>query len=701
MRIDQNNYTHRNISTFTAVVVSLFYLFQRATAQSLVPSHSMGLNTSCTPTFQDSLYSFNTIDPLFDYISFEEFQKIDPNATLLQNENFRSSRQSDLIATSRSGAINSLSRRDKRNYKKNPSNEKVQKLIQENFGLHFKKGLHREISIIESQKSYDITIGTTYILKESQNPDTYYGKLTGDNQLAYARHWGLNGRIVTENLLKEKCTLENGTVTDCVPYWNKIELLRDWLRQPADPGKEQWYVILDHDMVITNMNVNPYEQLQLLRKGHNTSIIVGKCSAQSKEEQAFACWKDGDPELSIGTGIMFVRKGEDTKKFFDRVWEKRNDPTGSKNSICSTLGTCQTQEFLHEQEAFARVLAEDRSLLNTVVTTVRREIYQGKQLALDSGKREGCFILINPRQGESDDFLGFDYDNVHPETIWKAGDWIGHTPGLPVKALDCETKEPVYFRETYLKALLKATIPIDTPYSLSSALSSTKTTSRHKDPVWIDLLSKVPSTSQEYALIDAARIDDVSSVEKLLKTGSISEQYRVWGILAASSNGSIKSLDLLLTSGDRIADDNRGAAMIRAAEKGHKDILARLFEGGNIFSHYLYEIVKRAAMNGHTDALDFLLSNKVISKQYLGLIVVETSKTFRSDVIEILLDYATIYGLSDNHRGLALWEASMRGCTTTAKMLLENGPISDIYRKMATDTAVNNEHIKIVELLRT
>ncbi len=680
MKINENIYTFRTISSFTAVTLSLLYLFQKYATVSPFPRGFMDLNKTCIPTSQMGKYSFT----------------IDPDHPLLQDEDFLSSRLFDLVATSESGAINSLSRRDK----KNLSDEKVQKLIQENFEARFKKGLDRELSIMEWKKDYDITIATTYILKESDDPDTYYGKLTADNHRTYAKHWGLNWRIVTDNLLKGKCTLENGTIADCVPYWNKIEVSRDYLKEPANPMKQEVLVTPDHDMIFTNMDVNPYEQFQLLRKGLNTSIIVGIGNVKWKNGTPALLWEDGDPDISIGTGIMFLRKDEQSKEFFDRVWEKRDNPTGSNNSVCSTLGTCQTQEFLHEQEAFARVLEDDRSLLNTVVGTIMpKEVYQGKKLNLDTGKREGCFILINPKPGQPDGPLSFWYDNTYPEDIWKVGDWIGHTPGVPVKALDCDTKEPVYLRETYLKALIKATIPIDTPDPLPNALSATKNTSRYKDPVWIDLLSRVSATSQEYALIDACRKDDIGIVENLLKNGSISEQYRVWGILAAASNGSLKSLELLLTSGVRIADAARGSAMIRAAERGHKEILIRLFKDGGVFDQDLYWAVKQAAVNGHADALDFLLSSKVVPSHELGAIVEETAKTFYSDAIEILLDYATIYGLSEKHRGLAVWRASNRGCTNTVKALLENGPISNTYRQMALSAAVSKGYSKIVELL--
>src|SRR5262245_43919154 len=106
--------------------------------------------------------------------------------------------------------------------------------------------------------SRHITIGTTYDNGNNKERQAV-SDLTVKTHLEYAEKWGLEHKVVTGNQVKDLCLhpLTEKPV-DCVPYWNKIQVLRDWLLEPAKDGVgEEWRVIIDDDMPITSMLIDP------------------------------------------------------------------------------------------------------------------------------------------------------------------------------------------------------------------------------------------------------------------------------------------------------------------------------------------------------------------------------------------------------------------------------------------------------------
>lgn len=300
-------------------------------------------------------------------------------------------------------------------------------------------------------KLRSITFGTTYI-KGNEVRDQL-SKIINANHLEYAERWDLEHRVVDTSLVTNKCDYplrRDNKVGDCAPYWNKVALLNEWLREPQKPHEEEWYVIADDDMPVTNMLIDPYTAIDLLRKGKDTSFIIARDVVP---------WKDKDPEISVNTGVMFVRKDQASKQLIEKLWEKRNIPTGSRSDVCQTLGTCQNQDVLHEQEALAQIIKEDRSLLDRVITIVKpRDVYgpENKEIALNTFHRDGCFI--RKQTGWHGEKFSYSEDKNYPEGKWKEGDWMGQTAGIPVTGWWCDDfsqkKPPGPIRQDMLNQMI-------------------------------------------------------------------------------------------------------------------------------------------------------------------------------------------------------------------------------------------------------
>ncbi len=286
----------------------------------------------------------------------------------------------------------------------------------------------------KSIKSLDvkrhITFGTTYVKGNPQRDAL--SKLIDENHQEYASVWNLQHRVVKDNMLKGRCTHNRDTL-DCVSYWNKVAVLLEWVNKPAvDTNVEEWYILADDDMPVTNMRVDPYKAIDTLRRDVDTSIIIAR---------DVQLWKNNDAQLSVNTGLFFVRKDARSKKFIEDLWEKRNTPTYSRNENCPTLGTCQNQEVLHEQEAFAQLIQNDRRLLNSVITVVKpRDTYpttptSSEEIALNTFNREGCFRREQAHWGS--DSFSYDADKNYLDGKWREGDWMGQTAGVPVNGWWC------------------------------------------------------------------------------------------------------------------------------------------------------------------------------------------------------------------------------------------------------------------------
>ncbi|MCE5317524.1 MAG: hypothetical protein LLG04_09235, partial [Parachlamydia sp.] len=272
-----------------------------------------------------------------------------------------------------------------------------------------------------------ITFGTTYINDNKMRDEM--SKLVDANQAEYAQKWRMTHHVVTDNLLKQQCTVKGATV-DCSAYWNKIAVLKGWLENPSSTGKEEWYVMADDDMPVTNMRIDPYMAIDALRRGKDTSVIV------AEDVHPY----DGNRKSSVNTGLLFVRKDEAARNLINDIWERRNSPAKSPTSICPTLGYCGQQQSLHEQEALSNILKADLSLIDRVISVVPpRDTYAGTEIALNTFERSGSFIRKEPNW-ETECFNYDGLDKGYPEGAWRPGDWMGQTAGVPVWGWFCSDK---------------------------------------------------------------------------------------------------------------------------------------------------------------------------------------------------------------------------------------------------------------------
>ena len=340
----------------------------------------------------------------------------------------------------------------------------------ENYNKEFSESINKKIESTFWDKINDflnqlpikrhITFGTTYLPGNKDREEM--SALVDANQKEYADRWGLTHRTVKENLLEGQCVVEepgrqpltykeiqmryppsrqreyheyldglsqSKKNVDCSPYWNKIKVLKDWLKSPA--FGEEWYVMADDDMVVTNMGINPYEAIDDLRKRsdgeiRDTSVIV------AKDVINYA----GYPESSVNTGLLFVRKDEESKKLINAIWAKRNTPAPRATDYCPTLGVCEKQHTLHEQQALSDLIDEKPSLLNSVLTVVNprdEESSTRGYIALNTFERSGRFIR-NEKNWNSESC--FSYDDPE-EGKWRKGDWMGQAAGVPVLGWYC------------------------------------------------------------------------------------------------------------------------------------------------------------------------------------------------------------------------------------------------------------------------
>lgn len=274
-----------------------------------------------------------------------------------------------------------------------------------------------------------ITFGSTYII-ENNPTRTKLARLVDDNHKEYSERWGLIHRVVTDSLLKGQCTNSAAFNADCVSYWNKIAVLRNWLNEPATNLEkvEDWYILPDDDMPVTNMKIDPFAALDTLRRGKDSSVIVARDVVH---------WT-GNEYDSVNTGLFFVRKDEASRQLFNKIWSKRNDVANPNSFLCRTLGTCLNQDVLHEQEALARVIRDERSLLDRVLTVVEpRDTYGKEELALNTFNRDGCFVRQQDGWGSDE----FGYHDDPSSGKWRPGDWMGQTAGVPTWGWYCGDKK--------------------------------------------------------------------------------------------------------------------------------------------------------------------------------------------------------------------------------------------------------------------
>jgi len=310
--------------------------------------------------------------------------------------------------------------------------EKARRLEQERLQREAEKAKHHENQsytyTTSEGKIREITLGITYI---AGNPARdRLSERVADNHAEYAARWGLQQEIETNNLLVDECIDLNESsrgwfgkdsyrAVDCVPYWNKVAVLKRWLDTPQPRGVEAWFIILDDDMPITNMSIDPYEAIDLLRDGDSQSIIIA---------EDIIAWNGSKP--SPNTGLIMVRHDAFSKKFIDQLWETRLTEVESGPDFCRTLGVCHKQYRLHEQQGFADVMetySNPSRKISLIPARSQNPASPRYAIALNTFHRSGCFYR-DEGVWQSD---GLQYHDPQWGK-WRKGDWMGQTAGVPM-----------------------------------------------------------------------------------------------------------------------------------------------------------------------------------------------------------------------------------------------------------------------------
>ncbi|MBX7065602.1 MAG: hypothetical protein K1X28_00075 [Parachlamydiales bacterium] len=285
----------------------------------------------------------------------------------------------------------------------------------------------------EAPKHYssrEITFGAVYDNSKDPNRE-HISAFVNQNHARYAKKWGLKHEVVAKNLVAGRCKTGSGETTDCAAYWNKMQMLREWLAEPEKPGVEEWRIYADDDMLVTNMGIDPSKAIDALRGRDDTSFIV----AEDVIDWQRWFFEHPQPHKAVNTGLLIVRKDDHSRKFVEEVWAQRHRPVTSPMTNCENIGTCKFQDrSMQEQEAMAIVLRNRPSFHGNVVTVVPPRDTNSptrSHLALNTFYRDGCF----KQKDKIFSFRAMDQAE-NPQGAFQKGDWMTQTAGVPVWGKD-------------------------------------------------------------------------------------------------------------------------------------------------------------------------------------------------------------------------------------------------------------------------
>ncbi|MBI5272416.1 MAG: hypothetical protein HY861_00340 [Chlamydiia bacterium] len=282
-------------------------------------------------------------------------------------------------------------------------------------------------------KTRRIMLGTVYDNQGNLFRDAVTEQVNA-NHAEYAKRWGLDHRVMNGNLVANKCRdpKQSMKLTDCSPYWNKIEALRQWFKEPGTAGVEEWRILADDDMVITNFQIDPNHGIDALRGGVDASVIITRDTLNWQRWRGLA---GRDPKFSVNTGLVILRKDVEAEAFVQKIWQHRHDVVDLNNSWCPNLGTCRNQDSLHEQEATAKVLHDHPQWIDRVVAIVKQRDPNSSTrsaIALNTFARSGRFV----RKEAGWSSAPFSYDSAdnaeNADGSWRVGDWMGQPAGVPL-----------------------------------------------------------------------------------------------------------------------------------------------------------------------------------------------------------------------------------------------------------------------------
>jgi len=159
------------------------------------------------------------------------------------------------------------------------------------------------------------------------------------------------------------------------------------------------------------------------------------------------------------------------------------------------------------------------------------------------------------------------------------------------------------------------------------------------------------------------------------------------------------------------ANKEGGTALIFAPQNGHTEVVTKLLEKGadpNQADKSGWTALMEASKNGCTEIVIKLLENGADPNQAKDngrTALVLASKNGHTEIVTKLLEKGADPNQADKSGWTALMEASKNGYTEIVIKLLENGAdpnqaSNDRWHRTALDIAADNNHTKIVELLR-
>lgn len=281
---------------------------------------------------------------------------------------------------------------------------------------------------ITSKKS-TITFGTIY--DNSYDPRRQaISDFVNQNHAEYAQAWGLQHRVISESLVQNECAYPNSTVTHCAPYWNKIKMILDWSKQPSNPQEENWFIFIDDDMLVTDMTRNPYEALNSLREGEDTSVII-PLDVIDWQKWFFP---NKVKDAGVNTGFIAVRNDVAGQTFIQDLWNLRFTPVQDPTPEEPNLGITRSQmKSMQEQEAAAILIRNGMGEM--ISTPAPRDLNSTTRadIAINTFYRSGCFTKDDSKSVFSFDKMD---QSENPSGAFQPGDWMSQPAGVPVYGRD-------------------------------------------------------------------------------------------------------------------------------------------------------------------------------------------------------------------------------------------------------------------------
>lgn len=245
-----------------------------------------------------------------------------------------------------------------------------------------------------------ITLVTGYT---SDHPDRLkMSKKVVENQFAYANRHNYHYLEYKNNLAE---TYE--------PYWSKIKIINNWLDSNNGASEDKWLVWLDDDMIIMDPSIKVEDLIS--KHAGAKSVIIAKDAIS---------WH-AHPESSINTGILFVKNTQESRDFFNKVWDKRNESftyTEKKKLIKTTLGKCKDQKCLHEQAAMADLLEHNQGRCVAVIDQRDKD-----NIGINTFIREKAYFSLRSNKPHESN-----YHSDPLSSVASPGDFAAQCTGIPM-----------------------------------------------------------------------------------------------------------------------------------------------------------------------------------------------------------------------------------------------------------------------------